>query len=75
MSHVVMAEMAVAASVSEVVAGPGDVVEPTDALVILDAMKMETPVLAEVAGVVRQLTVVEGDVVNQGDPIAVIDQS
>jgi hypothetical protein len=36
MSHVVMAEMAVAASVSEVVAGPGDVVEPTDALVILE---------------------------------------
>ena len=36
---------------------------------------METPVLAEVAGVVRQVTVVEGDVVNQGDPIAVIDQS
>jgi biotin carboxyl carrier protein len=68
-----MAELV--ASVSEVVAGPGDVVEPTDALVILESMKMETPVLAEVAGVVREITVVEGDVVNQGDPIAVIDES
>jgi acetyl-CoA carboxylase biotin carboxyl carrier protein len=73
MSHVVMAEMV--ASVSEVVAGSGDVVEPTDALVILESMKMEIPVLAEVSGVVREMTVVEGDVVNEGDPIAVIDQS
>jgi len=73
MSYVVMAEMV--ASVSEVVAGPGDVVEPTDALVILESMKMEIPVLAEVAGVVRQMTVIAGDVVNEGDPIAVIDQS
>ena len=39
MSHVVMAEMV--ASVFEVVAGPGDIVEPTDPLVILESMKME----------------------------------
>jgi biotin carboxyl carrier protein len=38
-------------------------------------MKMEIPVLAEVAGVVREMTVVEGDVVNEGDSIAVIDPS
>ena len=42
---------------------------------ILESMKMEIPVLAEVVGVVRQMTVIEGDVVNEGDPIAVIDQS
>ena len=53
-----MAEMV--ASVSEVVAGPGDVVEPTDALVMLESLKMEIPVLAEVAGVGRQIAVVEG---------------
>jgi biotin carboxyl carrier protein len=68
-----MAEMV--ASVSEVVAGPGDIVEPTDVLVILESMKMEIPVLAEVAGVVREVTVIEGDVVNEGDSIAVIDES
>ena len=73
MSQVVIAEMV--ASVSEVVAGPGDVVEPTDALVLLESMKMEVPVLAEVAGVVRAIAVVEGDVVDQGDSIAVIDES
>ena len=73
MSYVVMAEMV--ASVFEVVAGAGDIVEPTDTLVILESMKMEIPVLAEVSGVVREMTVVKGDVVNEGDSIAVIDES
>jgi acetyl-CoA carboxylase biotin carboxyl carrier protein len=68
-----MAEMV--ASVLEVVAGPKDVVEPTDTLVILESMKMEIPVLAEVAGVVREMTVIVGDVGNEGDSIAVIDES
>ena len=71
MSHVVMAEMV--ASVWKVVAGAGDIVEPDDTLVILESMKMEIPVPAEVAGVVKEMTVSEGDVVNEGDPIAVID--
>ena len=73
MSQVVIAEMV--ASVFEVVAGPGDIVESADALVILESMKMEIPVLAEVAGVVREVTVIEGYVVNEGDSIAVIDES
>ncbi|HYO20373.1 MAG TPA: biotin/lipoyl-binding carrier protein [Dermatophilaceae bacterium] len=73
MSHVVMAEMV--GSVLEIVAGAGDVVEPTDPLVILESMKMEIPVLAEVAGVVREMTVTTGDVVNEGDSIAVIDET
>jgi acetyl-CoA carboxylase biotin carboxyl carrier protein len=73
MRHVVMAEMV--GSVFEVVAGAGDVVEPTDTLVILESMKMEIPVLAEVSGVVAEMTVIKGDVVNEGDSIAVIDGS
>ncbi|MEO8556132.1 MAG: biotin/lipoyl-binding carrier protein [Actinomycetota bacterium] len=73
MSHVVMAEMV--ASVWKVVASAGDSVEPNDTLVILESMKMEIPVPAEVAGVVREMTVNEGDVVNEGDSIAVIEPS
>ena len=73
MSHVVMAEMV--ASVWKVVASAGDIVEPDDTLVILESMKMEIPVPAEVAGVVKEMTVNEGDVVNEGDSIAVIDPS
>ena len=73
MSHVVMAEMV--ASVWQIVTKAGDTVAPDDTLVILESMKMEIPVLAEVAGVVKEMAVVEGDVVNEGDWIAVIDQT
>ena len=73
MSHVVMAEMV--ANVWKVVARAGDTVGPDDTLVILESMKMEIPVPAEVAGVIKEMTVIEGDVVNEGDPIAVIDQA
>jgi biotin carboxyl carrier protein len=34
---------------------------------------MEIPVLAEVAGAVREVVVAAGDVVNDGDPLVVID--
>ena len=73
MSHVVMAEMV--ANVWKVVAKAGDTVGPDDTLVILESMKMEIPVPAEVAGVIKEMTVTEGDVVNEGDSIAVIDQA
>jgi len=73
MSHVVMAEMV--ANVWKVVARAGDTVGPDDTLVILESMKMEIPVPAEVAGVIKEMTVTEGDVVNEGDSIAVIDQA
>jgi biotin carboxyl carrier protein len=68
-----MAEMV--ASVFQIVAEAGDAVEPNDTLVILESMKMEIPVLAEVAGVIKEMTVIEGDVVNEGDSIAVIDET
>jgi biotin carboxyl carrier protein len=36
-------------------------------------MKMEIPVLSEVQGTVSKLAVAEGDVVQQGDLIAVVE--
>jgi biotin carboxyl carrier protein len=37
-------------------------------------MKMEIPVLAEVAGTITEMKVSEGEVVRDGDPIAVIEE-
>jgi biotin carboxyl carrier protein len=51
----------------------GDSVADGDTLVILESMKMEIPVLAESDGTVSALHVDEGDVVQEGDVIAVID--
>jgi biotin carboxyl carrier protein len=68
----VLAELV--ANVLKVTAKAGDTVEADHTLVILESMKMEIPVLAEVAGTVVELKVVEGEVVRDGDPIAVIDE-
>ncbi len=67
----VRAEMV--ANVWKVVAAQGDEVADGDTLVILESMKMEIPVLAEDAGTLTRLAVGEGDVVQQGDLIAVIE--
>ncbi len=72
MSHHVNAELV--ANVLKVVAHPGDRVMPQDTLVILESMKMEIPVQAEVAGTVTEVGVSEGDVVTEGDLIADIEE-
>jgi acetyl-CoA carboxylase biotin carboxyl carrier protein len=66
----VRAEMV--ANVWKVVASQGDSVADGDTLVILESMKMEIPVLAESAGTLSELRVEEGQVVQEGDIIAVI---
>ncbi len=71
MPHFVEAELV--ASVWKVVAAVGDVVEPDDTVVILESMKMEIPVPAEVSGVIVDIAVREGDVVTEGDRLAQID--
>jgi acetyl-CoA carboxylase biotin carboxyl carrier protein len=67
----VRAEMV--ANVWKVVAAEGESVADGDTLVILESMKMEIPVLAEDAGTLVRLAVGEGDVVQEGDLIAVIE--
>ena len=71
MAEEIRAEMV--ANVWKVVAAAGDAVAEGDTLVILESMKMEIPVLAEADGTLSQLAVNEGDVVQEGDLIAVID--
>lgn len=45
----------------------GDPVAAGDSVLLLESMKMEIPVLAEVGGVVRAIKVAVGDVVQEGD--------
>jgi len=73
MSHYVNAELV--ANVWKVVARQGDVVTPDDTLVILESMKMEIPVPAEVAVTVTEISVAEGQVVTEGDRIAEIEET
>lgn len=71
MAEEVRAEMV--ASVFKVLIAPGDSVSEGDELVTLESMKMEIPVIAETSGVVREVAVHEGDVIQGGDLIAVIE--
>jgi acetyl-CoA carboxylase biotin carboxyl carrier protein len=70
MAEEIRAEMV--ANVWKVVAFAGDTISEGDTLVILESMKMEIPVVAEAAGTLTELAVNEGDVVQEGDLIAVI---
>ncbi len=70
MAEEVRAEMV--ANVWKVQVAVGDAVEEGDTLVILESMKMEIPVIAEVDGTVSQIAVEEGQVVQEGDLIAEI---
>ena len=69
MSHTVVAELV--AAVLKVEVARRSTVAADDAVVILESMKMEIPVLAEVAGTVTEIVVAAGDVVNDGDPLVV----
>jgi biotin carboxyl carrier protein len=71
--HTIAAELV--ANVATVLVSTGDTVAPTDTLVILESMKMEIPVLAEVPGIVAELAVNPGDVIREGDVIAVIEEA
>ena len=70
MTHTVVAELV--AAVLKVEVEVGQQVAAADSVVILESMKMEIPVLAEVAGSVVEVVVTDGDVVNDGDPLVVI---
>jgi acetyl-CoA carboxylase biotin carboxyl carrier protein len=61
------------ASVVRPVAKVGEAVGEGDALVLVESMKMEIPVLAPTTGTVVALHAEPGEVVEEGDLLAVIE--
>ena len=70
MATEVCAEMV--ANVVSIVVATSDDVAAGDTLLLLESMKMEIPVLAESGGVVVEIRVTEGDVVQEGDVLVVL---
>ncbi|MBA3410717.1 MAG: biotin/lipoyl-binding carrier protein [Geodermatophilaceae bacterium] len=67
----IQAEMV--SNVLKIVVTVGDQIGPGDTVVILESMKMEIPVVCESGGVITEIAVHEGEVIQEGDLIAVID--
>ena len=62
-----------AGNVWKIVLNEGDQVEEDQDVVILESMKMEIQIPAESAVTIKELKVSEGDFVNEGDVLAVIE--
>lgn len=60
-------------SVWKVLKQAGDRVEEEEPVLIMESMKMEVPVVATEAGVVREVLVKEGDTVSDGTVVARVD--
>ena len=72
-THEISAEMV--ANVLQVLVEPGTRIEAGDAVVLLESMKMEIPVLSEWAGTVTEVPVQPGDVVQEGEPLVRLEQA
>ena len=57
----------------KIVTEVGQQVDEDDTLMILESMTMEIPVTAPVAGTVKEIRVREGDVVQEGQVVAVLE--
>jgi acetyl-CoA carboxylase biotin carboxyl carrier protein len=59
--------------VFQITSKAGDKVVAGDPVIVLESMKMEIPVEAPRAGVVREIRVAEGQTVQDGDIVAVLE--
>ena len=60
-------ESTVSGTVLQILVAPGDKIAIDQEVAIVESMKMEIPVAAEVEGTVDAIRVAEGDVIEEGD--------
>lgn len=70
-----MAELTspITGKVWKILVAVGDKVELDDEVIIIEALKMETPIYCDASGTIAEIKVKEGDAVNEGDVLAVIN--
>jgi acetyl-CoA/propionyl-CoA carboxylase biotin carboxyl carrier protein len=60
-------------TIVKIMVAQGDTVEAGQAVIVLEAMKMENHINAELAGTVKELRVEQGATVGTGDILLVIE--
>ena len=71
--HLARAE--IVSNVWKIVVREGDQVGAGDVLAVLESMKMEIPLVAQVGGHVSKVLVSLGQIVQEGDPVIEIDDT
>ena len=66
-------ELPISGKVTQVTCKIGDKVKEGDVICILESMKMENPILAPVAGTVKEVKITPGQQGDPGDLVAVIE--
>lgn len=66
-------ESPISANVWKIQVSVGDTVETDTVVTILEAMKTEIPIEAETAGTVTEIRIAEGDAIDEGDVLMVIE--
>jgi len=62
----------IVANVWQLRVSAGDFVLPGTVVAVLESMKMEIPVEAASAGVIVEVPVAEGQIVQEGDPVVIV---
>lgn len=70
---VVNVKSEIAGNVWKIQLKPGDKVEVDGEIMILESMKMEIPVLSPTAGTIKDIRVAEGDAIDEGQLVAVLE--
>jgi acetyl-CoA carboxylase biotin carboxyl carrier protein len=60
-------------TVSKILVNAGDVVNEDDELVILEAMKMQNPIVAPAGGTVKEIKVVQSEEVETGHVLLILE--
>ena len=60
-------------NVWKITSKPGDKVAEDDVLMILESMKMEIPITSPISGTIKEIRVREGEVVQEGQTVAVVE--
>ena len=68
------AKSEVTGSVWKIITTVGQTLEPGDAVMIIESMKMEIPVIAEDGGTIKEFRIEEGKPVTEGQVVAVLER-